>query len=215
VVASTAVTKPPPARARRTPRPLHRLADPVALARERRALIDAALELLRDEDTLELHVGAIVKRAGQHREAFYRIFGSKAGLMFAVLEEAVQRTVDALDRHMARATSPTDGVHTWAEVLLKRAASPRAAAAARPFALDRHHILDQFPGAAKALDQPIRLRLARVLQSADLPDADRLAAAAYELVMGSQATWIATGHRPTPTEIDRYAAMVVRLVGAA
>jgi hypothetical protein len=48
-----------------------------------------------------------------------------------------------------------------------------------------------------------------------LPDADQRAAAAYELVMGRQATWIATRHRPTPTEIDQYAAMVVRLVGTA
>jgi AcrR family transcriptional regulator len=178
-------------------------------------LIDAALELLRNEDTLELQVGAVVKRAGQHREAFYRIFGSKAGLMFAVLEEAVQRTVDVLDRRLAPATSTLDAVQTWAEVLLKRAASPGAAAAARPFALERHHILDQFPDAGKALDQPIQLRLARVLQSAGLPDADQRADAAYELVMGRQATWIATRHRPTPTEIDQYAAMVVRLVGTA
>jgi AcrR family transcriptional regulator len=194
---------------------LHRLADPVALARERQALIDAALELLRDEDTLDLPVGAIVERAGQHREAFYRIFGSKAGLLFAVLQEVVQRTVDALDLHLAQATSTADAVHTWAEVLLKRAASPRAAAAARPFALERHHILDQFADAEEALDRPMRLRLARILQAAGLPDADQLAAGAYELVMSRQATWIATRHRPTPTEIDQYAAMVVRLVGAS
>jgi AcrR family transcriptional regulator len=194
-------------------RPLHRLADPETLDAERRALIDAALGLLEEAGTVDVHVADVVRRSGGHNAAFYRIFGSKDDLVLAVVEEAVGRTAAVLERRMAEAEGPADAVRAWVAVLLGRAATARAAAATQPFALDRHRLMHRFPGVYDRLNRPLRLALSRVLRSAGCAHPDIAAEAAFELVMSRQASWIAEGHRPSPREIGVYAQLVVDLVG--
>ena len=90
-------------------RPLRYLDDPETLAAERRAFVDAALELLQSSDSVDVRVSEIVHRCGGHNAAFYRIFGSKEGLLLAAVAEAVDRTARVLRRRIGAATTPP----TW------------------------------------------------------------------------------------------------------
>ncbi len=192
--------------------PLRYLDDPVALARERQAFIAAALDLLAATDTVDLQVSRIVARAGRHNAAFYRVFGSKDGLTLAVVEEATRRTAMVVERRVAAAGPPVEAVRTWAVALLSLARG-EAARAIRALALDRYRLLHRFPQAEATLTLPLRQPLTRTLRSAELPRAELLADAAFELVMSRQAAWIALDHQPDTDEVAAYAELVLDLVG--
>jgi AcrR family transcriptional regulator len=196
-----------------SPRPLRRFDDATEVAAARRAFIAAALDAVAGKDRLDFSVADVVSRSGWHKAAFYRLFGSKDALLLAVAVEAADRTTDALARHLARTSSPEEAVRVWTTVLLGRASTPAAAAAAQPFALDRHHLLQRFPDAEERLTWPIRSILHSVLRAANVPDAEAVGDAASELVMSQQATWLARGHRPSRVEVERCSEFVLRLAG--
>jgi AcrR family transcriptional regulator len=192
--------------------PLHYLDDPEMLQRERAAFLQAALELIAESGTIDLQVAAVVRQAGRHNAAFYRVFGAKEGLVLAVVEEAARRMALALERRMKGAKSPQDAVRAWAAVLLGLA-SADPAAGVHAIALDRYRLLKRFPDAEATIADPLRQPLEAVLREAGLPGPDVLAEAAFELVLSRQASWIALGRRPTDKEIRTYADLTVRLVG--
>ncbi|HEY3844359.1 MAG TPA: TetR/AcrR family transcriptional regulator [Acidimicrobiales bacterium] len=208
--------KPSPVKRPRTGpsvRPLRYLDDPDTLASERRAFVDAALELLERSDSLDVRVSEIVHRCGGHNAAFYRIFGSKEGLLMAAVAEAVERTARVLRRRVGAAASPDDAVARWVEVLMSRAATARATAATLPFALDRHRILHAFPESEAVLTAPLREPLTEVFRSGGVAEAETIATAAFEMVMSRQATWIAVRHRPSRAEVGTYIALVRQMAG--
>jgi AcrR family transcriptional regulator len=192
--------------------PLHYLDDPEAWQRERAAFVDAALDLFAESGTVDLQVSQVVRRAGRHNAAFYRVFGSKEGLVLAVVEESSRRTAAVVVRRMARAKTPVEAVRAWARVLLGLA-SADLAAGAHAIALDRYRLLQRFPEAAVTAAMPLRKPLEDVLRSAGLKQPDVLAEAAFELVLSRQASWIALKQPATEREIRTYADLVVRLVG--
>jgi AcrR family transcriptional regulator len=191
--------------------PLHYLDDPETMARERRAFLDAALDLIAQSGTVDLQVAQVVRHAGRHNAAFYRIFGAKEGLVLAVVEEAVRRTVVALERRMQAAQTPPDAVRAWARVLLGLAASGTAAGVPA-IALDRYRLLRRFPDSEETIADPLRRPLRVVLQQAGSSQPALLAEAAFELVLSRQASWIALGQRPSERQIRAYADLTVRLV---
>ncbi|HEY1829494.1 MAG TPA: TetR family transcriptional regulator [Acidimicrobiales bacterium] len=195
-------------------RPLYYLDDPETLAIEKAAFVNAALELLQHSNSVDVRVQEIVRRCGGHNAAFYRIFGSKEGLLLAVVAEAVDRTATVLRRRMA-AAAPSARVAAWVEVLMQRAGTTNATAATLPFALDRHRILHRFPEAEPLLTLPLREPLIETFREQRVPEAEMIAAAAFEMVMSRQATWIALEHRPSRQEVQSYVALVHRLAHAS
>jgi AcrR family transcriptional regulator len=194
------------------PSPLHYLDDPETRARERAAFLEAAMELIGQTGSMDLQVAAVVRQAGRHNAAFYRIFGAKEGLVLAIVEEAARRTAAALTRRMADASTPADAVRAWAGVLLGLAAAdPTTGVPA--IALDRYRVLKRFPDADATIADPLRRPLAELLQTAGVADAEELTEAAFELVLSRQASWIALGRMPTAKQIRTYADFTVRLVG--
>jgi AcrR family transcriptional regulator len=170
--------------------------------------------LLQDADSVEVRVHEVVRRCGGHNAAFYRIFGSKDGLLLAVVVEAVERTAVALRRRMAAVSTPAERIAVWVEVLTQRAGSANATAATLPFALDRHRIIRRFPDSESVLTLPLREPLAAAFRAQAVPDADEVATAAFEMVMSRQATWIASGHRPSRREVRSYIGLVRRLAAS-
>jgi AcrR family transcriptional regulator len=205
------VNRPLPRAAAAAARPLRYLDDPETFAAERRAFVTAALELLQDSDSVDVRVSEIVRRCGGHNAAFYRIFGSKEGLLLAAVAEAVDRTARVLQRRMSAARTPAEAIALWVQTLMGRAATARATAATLPFALDRHRILYGFPDSEALLTGPLRQPIADALRSAGIPEADAIATAAFEMVMSQQATWIAVRHQPTQAELGRYVRLVRHL----
>lgn len=74
----------------------------------RRALLDATLELLEDPATAEVGMAEIGARAGYSRQAVYRHFGSRGGLLKEALADIDERA--GAERAVARVLSAEDGV---------------------------------------------------------------------------------------------------------
>jgi len=195
-------------------RPLRHLDDREVFTAVRQAIVDAALEQLARRDDLDLNVADVVLASGAHNAAFYRVFGSKDRLLLAVAQEAVGRTLVLLRDRVSRERSPAAAIRAWARVLLRLTATPRAAASIQAFALERHRFLRRFPDSEEILVAPVKRVLLDVLVPLGVGDANEIVDAAYELVMGQQATWIARRHEPTSTELSRCLRMVVRLVAS-
>jgi AcrR family transcriptional regulator len=195
-------------------RPLRQLDDPEAFAAARQSFVDAALVVLSRRSDLDVSVTEVVQESGLHNAAFYRVFESKDHLLLAVAQEAAERTVDTLHARMNRAQNADEAVQVWASVLLRLTATDRSASSIEAFALERHRFLRRFPDAEDRLVEPVRRVLADALvqRRVGATDAQDVTNAAYELVMGQQATWIARRHRPTPREVDRVAELATRLL---
>ncbi|WP_242902777.1 TetR/AcrR family transcriptional regulator [Actinomadura terrae] len=62
--------------------------------RSRRAILDAALELVRERGLAKMTVEEIAKRAGVGKQTIYRWWGSKAAVLQEALNERVNSTTD-------------------------------------------------------------------------------------------------------------------------
>jgi AcrR family transcriptional regulator len=193
-------------------RPLRQLDDPEIAHEARRAFIEATFDLIDGKDELDFSVADVVRRSGWHNASFYRLFGSKDGLLLAVAAEAAQQTSRALEKRVGREADLESAVRTWARVLLRLAAAPRSAAAVQAFSFARHQLARRFPEANDELTLPIKGVLLNVLMDAGISDFGAITDAAYDLVMGQQATWLACRHRPSPEEIERTTEMMMRLM---
>ncbi|MCW1384120.1 TetR family transcriptional regulator [Novosphingobium sp. KCTC 2891] len=96
-----------PANPSRTPTP--RAPSPRA-GREnsREALLDAASALMRELDTVEIGIVDIAARAGVNHAMIRYFFGSKEGLLAALLDRDVYRRIRQLDRLFKLDVTPTE-----------------------------------------------------------------------------------------------------------
>lgn len=91
-------------------------------ASEVRALLDAALEVMRRCGTdARPRVADIVAAAGLSNDAFYRHFRSKDALVAALLEDGSQRLASYLEHQMAKEPTPEGKVRRWVEGVLSQA----------------------------------------------------------------------------------------------
>jgi AcrR family transcriptional regulator len=80
-------------------------------ARSREAVLDAAERLMAEQGYEAASVAALVEEAGIPASSIYHYFGSKEGVLLAVMERGAERffaEVPDLDRRVARSGS------TWA-----------------------------------------------------------------------------------------------------
>lgn len=97
-------------------------------ANEVRALLDAALEVMRRCGTASRpRVADIVAAAGLSNEAFYRHFPSKDALVAAILDDGGQRLTSYLAHQMAKVPTAEAQVHRWVEGVLSQAVGEIAA----------------------------------------------------------------------------------------
>jgi AcrR family transcriptional regulator len=191
-------------------RPLHYLNDPDVRAAERAVFIDAALELLAQMDSLDLKVSDVVRAADRNNAIFYKLFGSRDGLIIAVVEHTTRMIVEVMRSRSSANPTKEEAVNVWCSTLLALASPEHSSRSVLPMALDRHRILRKSPESAEHVVDPLKNTLKAMLGDDSLP-ALRLDAA-FELVMGMQATWLALGHRPKPKEIREVADAVLLVV---
>ena len=174
-------------------------------ATEIRALLDAALTVMRREETIDPRVSDIVRTAGLSNQAFYRHFRGKDELLVALLDDGRQRLVATIERRMAgaKAKGPAGQVRAWVEVVLAQARDPEAAAATRPFAINGDRLAVEFPDETRRS----RDRLVEPLRAV-VSDADALAI--YHLTMGTVHDALVHRHTPTRAEVDRLVAFALR-----
>ena len=191
-------------------RPLHYLDDPDVRAAERAVFIDAALQLLAHMDSLDLTVSDVVRAADRNNAIFYKVFGSRDGLIIAVVEHTTRKIVEVMRRRISANPSKEEAVNVWCSTLLGLALPEHSWGSVLPMALDRHRILRKSPESEEHVVQPLKNVLKAMLGDDSLSEV-RLDAV-FELVMGIQATWLALEHRPTPTQIQEVADAVLLIV---
>lgn len=74
----------------------------------REALLDATSALMRELDTVEIGIVDIAQRAGVNHAMIRYFFGSKEGLMLALLDRDVYRRIRQLDRLFRMDVTPTE-----------------------------------------------------------------------------------------------------------
>ncbi|MGZ4799477.1 MAG: TetR/AcrR family transcriptional regulator [Acidimicrobiia bacterium] len=175
-------------------------------AAEIRTLLDAALTVMRREETIDPRVSDIVRTAGLSNQAFYRHFRGKDELLVALLEDGRQRLLATIERRMARADGAADQVRAWIEAVLAQARDPEAAAATRPFAINGDRLAVQFP------DETRRSRDRLVDPLRAIVD-DAAALAVYHLAMGTVHDALANREVPTRAEVDHVVQFSLRGCG--
>jgi AcrR family transcriptional regulator len=176
-----------------------------AYATEIRTLLDAALVVMRRDETIDPRVSDIVATAGLSNQAFYRHFRGKDELLVALLDDGRQRLLTTIERRMARAEGATDQVRAWIDAVLAQARDPEAAAATRPFALNGDRLAVKLPGET----QGSRDRLVEPLRELV---GDAAAVAIYHVAMGT--VHDALVERRTPTRAESEAVVEFALKGA-
>jgi len=172
-------------------------------AAEIRTLLDAALTVMRREETIDPRVSDIVRTAGLSNQAFYRHFRGKDELLVALLDDGRQRLLATIERRMARADGPAEQVRAWIEVVLAQARDPEAAAATRPFAINGDRLAVQFP------EETLRSRDRLIDPLRDIV-ADADAIAVYHLAMGTVHDALVSRRVPTRAEVDHVVAFSLK-----
>jgi AcrR family transcriptional regulator len=116
-----------------------------AYAAEIRTLLDAALTVMRRDETIEPRVSDIVRTAGLSNQAFYRHFTSKDVLLLAVLTDGQRQLIEYLRHRVARASDPREQVRRWIDGIMAQARDKAAADATRPFAVNGTRLAARFP----------------------------------------------------------------------
>jgi AcrR family transcriptional regulator len=114
-------------------------------AAEIRALLDAALVVMRRDGTIDPKVADIVREAGLSNQAFYRHFTSKDVLLLAVLTDGQRQLIEYLRHRVARASDPREQVRRWIDGIMAQARDKAAADATRPFAVNGTRLAARFP----------------------------------------------------------------------
>lgn len=175
-------------------------------AAEIRTLLDAALTVMRRDETIDPRVSDIVRTSGLSNQAFYRHFRGKDELLVALLDDGRQRLLATIERRMARADGDAARVRAWIEVVLAQARDPEAAAATRPFAANGDRLAVQFP------DETTRSR-DRLVEPLSAIVGDSAAVAVYHLAMGTAHDALVGRRTPTRAEVDRIVEFALRGCG--
>jgi AcrR family transcriptional regulator len=183
-----------------------------AYTAEIRRLLDAALAVMRRDETLEPRVGDIVREAGLSNQAFYRHFRGKDELLLALLEDGRRRLVETIERRIARAEPGAPRVRAWILAVFAQAQDDEAAAATRPFAINGERLSAEFPDeAARSRDLLLDPLRAAIDQAGG--DGARDAAAVYHVAMGTVHDALVARRAPARAEIDHVVEFALRGIG--
>ncbi len=171
-------------------------------------IMRAAVDLIRDTETLDLHVADVIAAAGVSNRAFYRHFSSKDELLMAVLEDGNRQYMEHLERRMADCTTHLDAVECWIRGMLARAQEPHRPTDTRPFVLNGMRLAYEFPTESLAVDEALRAPLREALGEAAAagelakPDLGRDVAHIVQLTLGHM-TWSLIQRDPLrPSDVD-------------
>ncbi|KKD07831.1 TetR/AcrR family transcriptional regulator [Streptomyces sp. WM6386] len=182
-------------------------------ASEVRALLGAALEVMRDRGTASRpRVADIVAAAGLSNEAFYRHFRSKDALVAALMEDGAERLCGYIAHRMAKQSTPRGKVRSWVEGVLSQAMDEDTAATTLAVMWNAGTVAEGFlagpPTAAGLLATLLREPYAE-LGSTD-PDLD--ASLAAHATVGGLADHLWRRERPTAADVDHITRFLLRSV---
>ncbi|MBM3674556.1 MAG: TetR family transcriptional regulator [Actinobacteria bacterium] len=177
-----------------------------AYAAEIRALLDAALAVMRTEQTIDPRVSDIVRTAGLSNQVFYRHFKGKDELLLALLEDGRERLTATVERRMQRASTDAGRVRSWVEAVLAQARDANAADTTRPFVANADRLTAAYP-------DEVRLSRSRLVGPLAALVGEVAADAVYHLATGSAHDAITERRAPTAREVDQLVQFSLRGCG--
>lgn len=172
-------------------------------AREVRALLDAALEVMRRCGTTSRpRVADIVAAAGLSNDAFYRHFSSKDALVSAILIDGAERLAAYLEHHMAKEPRAAAKVRKWVEGVLSQA-EPSVAGTTLAVLWNGDGVSGgQKSGRSFATD-PLALLLEQPFRELGSADPQLHAALAAHATLGQLSDYLWRREQPAPSEVRR------------
>ena len=122
-------------------------------AEPRRRIIEAAQDLALEQAGLTFTVQQVVDRAGVALQTFYRSFGSKDGLILALLEKVVQAVAAEITVRCAVIEDPIDRLRT---IFMSPTLTPGALLASDILVCEHLRLLGTFPREVERALSPYR-----------------------------------------------------------
>ena len=183
-------------------------------------IIEATYRVLSRSGGMDPRMREILAEAGLSTQAFYRHFASKDELLLVVLEDGRIRLATYLGHRMAKVEPGIAQLRAWIEGMFAQATDPTAAARTRPFILNVHRLMEQYPdeqqrSIAMLVDQ-VQTALDAAHAAGQLTDAPAKgdALAIYHLTVSPMENHIALGTRPSKAEVRSVVDFVLRAIGA-
>lgn len=183
-------------------------------------IIEATYRVLSRSGGMDPRMREILAEAGLSTQAFYRHFTSKDELLLVVLEDGRIRLANYLGHRMEKVAPGVARLQAWIEGMFAQASDETAAARTRPFILNVHRLMEQYPDEQQRsialLVEQVQATLADAHRAGELsrPPAKGDAAAIYHLTIGPMENHIALGTKPSKAEVRSVVDFARRAIGA-
>ena len=169
----------------------------------RKALLDGASKIVREEGVRSLSVAQVLSRAQLSTRAFYRHFDSKDALVSAVFLEMARAETRRLKRKMAAAADPSEAVVAWIDGRLELAFNEQVRSDLRQMSLEAQSQMFASPGlvsdAYGEILKPLVDQLERGRRTGIFPDIDPTA----DALSIHGAIWASVERQWTTGDCDR------------
>ena len=184
-------------------------------ARERRHLMQAALDVMRAHPDRSPRVSDIVARAGLSNNAFYRHFRSKDDLVLAILDDGRRTLLGYLEHLMATEHTGEGKVRRWIEGMMTQAVDPDAAAATRAVHVNATRADGGVGEKGRRAEDDLRALLSTALVHTASVDPQRDAHVIFHAVVGTMTDYLVRQQKPSARDVKHLAAFCVAGIGVA
>jgi AcrR family transcriptional regulator len=174
-------------------------------------LLDAGLDLMRTS-TRSPTVTEIVAAAGVSREAFYRYFSSKDGLVAAIVEAGGRRLVSYLAHQMGKREGAEAQLRSWLAGVMAQAGNPEVAQTTRTVLLINGTVSGPPRAEMTAVFQALADLLLAPLEGLGSRDPARDAAAICACALGVMSRHLWQEEAPTAKDVDHLADFCLQAV---
>ncbi len=190
-------------------------AEQEAAARERRLLMQAAIDVMDQHPDRSPRVSDIVTRAGLSNNAFYRHFRSKDDLVLAILDDGRQTLLGYLDHLMAEEATGEGKVRRWIEGMMAQAVDPDAAVATRAVHVNAARVDGGMGDKGRRAEADLRGLLETALRDGESTDPARAAYVIFQAVVGSMTDFLGRQVKPSGEDITHLASFCVAGIGVS
>jgi AcrR family transcriptional regulator len=190
-------------------------AEQETVTRERRQLMQAALDVMRADPDRSPRVSDIVSRAGLSNNAFYRHFRSKDDLVLAILDDGRRTLLGYLEHLMAEEDTGDGKVRRWIEGMMTQAVDPDAAAATRAVHVNATRADGGVGEKGRRAEDDLRALLSTALVQTASVDPQRDAHVIFHAVVGTMTDYLVRQQKPSARDVKHLAAFCVAGIGVA
>jgi AcrR family transcriptional regulator len=190
-------------------------AEQQTVTRERRQLMQAALDVMRADPDRSPRVSDIVSSAGLSNNAFYRHFRSKDDLVLAILDDGRRTLLGYLEHLMTEEDTGDGKVRRWIEGMMTQAVDPDAAAATRAVHVNATRADGGVGEKGRRAEDDLRALLSTALVQTASVDPQRDAHVIFHAVVGTMTDYLVRQQKPSARDVKHLAAFCVAGIGVA